>query len=652
MRILGRTILGSFIGLAALSGCRGPDAVTPDPVFPGGGGTGLPASSAYIDSRALESSPVTLEDAPPPLSGGTLRVVGGGAFIIAADSDRDRILVVESVSRIVTEVALGGSEPGRIAEDGEGRVHVALRGSGEIYSFDPARPTEGERRTVCPMPRGLAYDARIDAVHVACRGGELVSMPAAGGEAISSMLLDDDLRDVVVTRDGLAVTRFRSAELIRLDLEGHELRRDVPDEVVDSMSFTGTTPATFRPAVAWRAVPISGVLEGDGDDEVAVVHQRASDGELQLAPGAYYSTSACSGSIVQSAITIFDSEGGTHGGVHLYDATLPVDMAVSPDGSNFAIVAAGNQTGLNSVQLISRQQLEEDPSLTFGCAYATPLTQPEYDPVTYEPVAHDAVSHPVAVAFDALGNLWIQQREPARLVVVPQGAATDAYGYPTAGFDYASRTVIELGGGSAFDAGHALFHANAGRSTACASCHPEGGDDGRAWVFANLGPRRTPVMHVGIADTAPFHWDGDLADMGALMNTVFSERMGGPRVSPPQARALSHWVNEIPRPVASEPVDADAVSRGAGLYWGAAQCGDCHSGEMLTNNQTTDVGTGGRFQVPSLVGVAFRLPVMHDGCATTLRARFEPGCGGATHGNVGALGSTEIDDLVAYLQTL
>ena len=73
---------------------------------------------------------------------------------------------------------------------------------------------------------------------------------------------------------------------------------------------------------------------------------------------------------------------------------------------------------------------------------------------------------------------------------------------------------------------------------------------------------------------------------------------------------------------------------------------------MLTSNQTVDVGTGGQFQVPSLLGVSQRLPVMHDGCARTLDERFDPDCGGATHGQVAALSETDREDLIAFLETL
>jgi cytochrome c peroxidase len=67
---------------------------------------------------------------------------------------------------------------------------------------------------------------------------------------------------------------------------------------------------------------------------------------------------------------------------------------------------------------------------------------------------------------------------------------------------------------------------------------------------------------------------------------------------------------------------------------------------------TVDVGTGGKFQVPSLVGVSQRAPFMHDGCAATLRDRFGPCGGGDKHGFTSQLTSAQITDLVAYLETL
>ena len=100
------------------------------------------------------------------------------------------------------------------------------------------------------------------------------------------------------------------------------------------------------------------------------------------------------------------------------------------------------------------------------------------------------------------------------------------------------------------------------------------------------------------------------------------------------------------------PAAAAGVAVAAGLLSGTAGCGSCHNGAKLTNNVTVDVGTGGAFQVPSLVGLAVRAPFIHNGCARTLKERFTACGGGDRHGKTSHLTSAQIDDLVAYLETL
>ena len=95
-----------------------------------------------------------------------------------------------------------------------------------------------------------------------------------------------------------------------------------------------------------------------------------------------------------------------------------------------------------------------------------------------------------------------------------------------------------------------------------------------------------------------------------------------------------------------------ATVRGRDLFAGAAGCVTCHSGRRFTNNATVDVGTGGVFQVPSLVGVAHRAPFLHTGCAATLADRFGSCGGGDNHGATSGLGAADIADLVAFLSTL
>lgn len=205
-----------------------------------------------------------------------------------------------------------------------------------------------------------------------------------------------------------------------------------------------------------------------------------------------------------------------------------------------------------------------------------------------------ADGEPVAVAFDPSGSLVVQLREPAALVC--KGAR------------------ISIGSGSVFDAGHAVFHANAGGFIACASCQAEGGDDDFTWTFDGIGPRRTQTSRGGLSGTEPFHWDGDVTDLSMLMTHVFVGRMSGRPLDDGQLGAVLNWIDGSPRFGKAAPATDDA--RGKALFDSdAVGCAGCHAGPTSTNNTTVDAGTGGTFQVPSLRDVAFRAPYIHDGCA-------------------------------------
>src|SRR5258707_536707 len=82
-----------------------------------------------------------------------------------------------------------GDEPGRLVEDATGLVHVALRRGGAIVSLDPKTGVLGARRAVCSAPRGIAFEVGAGLLHVACAGGELVSLPAAGGDPTRTLTL-------------------------------------------------------------------------------------------------------------------------------------------------------------------------------------------------------------------------------------------------------------------------------------------------------------------------------------------------------------------------------------------------------------------------------------------------------------------------------
>jgi hypothetical protein len=303
-----------------------------------------------FDPRIHEAA-ITRDHGPPPISGGTLTTLPGGRLLVA-DPDTDRVLVVSSTDgpRVSLELAQPRrSEPGRSVIDTHGRAQVVLRGTGEVLSFDPSATTaeaaRPERRAVCSMPRGLAFDEGSDRLVVVCRSGELVWLPAASGAASRTAMLEPDLRDVVLANGQLVVTRFRSAEALVVDrADGHLLAR----RNLAPISEGGITSSA---AVAWRAIPLP-------TGEIAMPHQRERDDDVMPATGGYGGFGGCDG-IVKSTISVLSGDRFAPGPV-LAAATLPVDLAARNDGGRFAtlaVVAAGNQNGQQSVFLVTEAEV-------------------------------------------------------------------------------------------------------------------------------------------------------------------------------------------------------------------------------------------------------------------------------------------------------
>jgi hypothetical protein len=124
--------------------------------------------------------------------------------------------------------------------------------------------------------------------------------------------------------------------------------------------------------------------------------------------------------------------------------------------------------------------------------------------------------------------------------------------------------------------------------------------------------------------------------------------MGGPELNVEQKSLLERWVTSIPA-WPREPATDPRVAEGEALFNDPITgCTSCHSLAL----GSADVGTGGVFQIPSLVGVSKRLPLLHDGCAATLHDRFDPACGGDQHGVISHLAPEQLGALILYLGTL
>lgn len=586
--------------------------------FPACTGTELPPEIEH---------PIKVSAKPPAaISGGTLMITKQD-IAVAADPDRDLVWLVDLKNdNAVSQVALNeGDEPGRVVEDAAGRIHVALRHGGAVATIDMASGKVVARTAVCPAPRGLAFDGSANAIHVACAGGELVTLPAGGGKATRVLRLHTsdkspikDLRDVIVKGNQLVVSSFRAAKLLVVDADGTVVNEQAPPGIATNFDSKQSFQPSFAPTVAYRVVPTK--------TGFAMVHQRSKTNEVVIEqPGGYGSGGGCDGGIVHPAVTLFDAAGNTGklAAPAFAGAALPVDLAIDPGSNAMALVAAGS-------------------NLVIKTSQEAPFLGSTINVICAEQQQFEIAGQPVAVAFWQ-GRLLVQTRQPATLQFVGEGQ------------DPTILPGVDMG-----DTGHDLFHQSASLTNglSCASCHPEGREDGHVWTFTTIGARRTQTVGGHVIETAPFHWDGDMPNIDAIMSEVFVHRMGGAAQGPRHSKVLQNWIGSLGAFPASEPTAPQtSIDHGRVLFNDAkVACSSCHGGEHFTNNANANVGTSKPFQVPTLVGVSARAPFMHDGCANTLRDRFassNDACtGGNQHGDTSSLSTSDVDDLVNYLETL
>ena len=208
---------------------------------------------------------------------------------------------------------------------------------------------------------------------------------------------------------------------------------------------------------------------------------------------------------------------------------------------------------------------------------------------------------------------------------------------------------------------------------ACATCHLEGGEDKLVWVVTD-GLRQTPALAGRLAGTAPFNWAGGKADLQSNMIQTI-ERMGGQGLDAQELADLEQFLLdglEAPtNPNLADTLTAEQLLGKSLFFDEAVGCGGCHVGGTLSDGELHDVDTAAdverdlqmvlfergdvddwqvRFNTPSLQGLWYTAPYLHDGSAPTLEDVLSRTA--TTMGKTDHLSPHERDALVAYLLTL
>ena len=218
--------------------------------------------------------------------------------------------------------------------------------------------------------------------------------------------------------------------------------------------------------------------------------------------------------------------------------------------------------------------------------------------------------------------------------------------------------------------GRALFNdpaLSAESKWSCASCHPnEAHTDNKTYVgvavVADGEPtgRSTPTLW-GAGFRRAYSWAGTAPSLEANIRGIIVNRMKGPEPSPETLAALAAYVRSLPYPPNpnlkddGSPSDAApaAAKRGYELFIVKAGCKTCHEPPHYEKKDVEDIGSGGKFKVPSLRSVGRTGPYFHDGRYQTLdqavRAMWEYV---QKAGTTEKLTDDDLRDLVEFLEIL
>ena len=195
---------------------------------------------------------------------------------------------------------------------------------------------------------------------------------------------------------------------------------------------------------------------------------------------------------------------------------------------------------------------------------------------------------------------------------------------------------------------------------ACASCHPGGGADhlvyldGESVAPGSAGGRRTIALR-GLYQTAPYFWDGSAPTVALAVERMLAVEMRGGALAGKDREALEAYLLSLapfdrrrlePDGVPVEPSTLSA-RRGFAVF-AKAECTECHPAPAYMRAKLVDIGSGGRFAIPTLRGLSAAGPWGHDGRWPDLEA--------AVRANLAAsgveLGSDELNQLLEYLKLL
>lgn len=606
-----------------------------------------------------------------PRSSGSVAVSNDDALLFVVDADHDVLVVIDTATRKVLRQTPVAHQPERVLVAPDGSIYVSSKGSRTVSRLSAGGEVVEASATVGAEPVGLALSADKTQLLVAnSMSGTLSMLDAKSLEVRREVEVGGQPWALTAAADGrkVYVTDYTGGAVRVVDLDrGGKVALTLEQPAVAECAFG--TVATRTPSQAADVV-----LSPEGD-RVYVAH-------------------------VQSRTGLLGNLGGQ----------TSLRLAVAPA---LATIETSNDVVLKDVARTNQALTTTSaaPEVDFPAAYlSTNLDQGCQE--TRVPSGMDA---PSSLVVDGMGQwIFVADHNSNSIAVISAVGRTDpSYRVPERGIsdvvrvgarptgiavsgdlrtawvhnalDY-SVSVVETVGGQLtqtfvipfnssplpleVERGRRLFYSAVDErvtepefgGVSCSSCHPNGGADGLSWVLPqqqtvnqwNVQPtvvgRNTPPLW-GVTNTAPYHWDGALADLPAFSSRMVNQ-MGGRGISSTDVKDLSAYMATVSPPdnPAAGRLAPGLITRGEALF--TQRCQSCHLGASFTDglSHRTTLSDVPLLDTPSLKGAFATAPYLHDGSAASVRLVLTNRLTIVEH-DQRSLSSADLEALEAFVQT-
>ncbi len=632
--------------------------------------------SGALASESTLVTVLTPPAGPRPAHSGPVACDAARRLIWSVNPDADTVTAVDADTLAVRVEVPACADPRGVAVAAGGTVWVTCHDDDRVVVLDQSGARLATLSTgYGSAPAGLAAAPDGATLYVALQGaGALLRVDAATRQPTGRLPLGPRPRAVAVSADGarVLVTRFLSAtdraEVWDVNAASFTLTRTLAIPKFGGDANRDTTAAGRGVANHLAAIAIA----PDGRSAWVAANKPNSERGLLVAADLDQDNT------VRNVVVQLDLVSNTVArAVDIDNSDSAAALAFAPHGDYLLVALQGN----NELLVLDTLALDDAAGLGGFVARLAVGRAPQgvcVDPSTGRTVVGNLLSHDVTVLDTA--TLFRDG-----VLSVASEAVTTVAEEPLAPAVLAGKQLF-------YDASDPRMSAEGYLS--CATCHLDGGHDGRTWDFTGRGEglRNTTTLHGrgGLAH-GNVHWSANFDEIqdfehdirgafggrGFLSDADFAA--AATPLGPPKAGrsaeldALAAYVASldaasVPRSPFRNPdgsMTAEALA-GEALFAGLG-CADCHAGATFTDSTAPaatlhDVGTlrstsGQRLgaalagiDTPTLLGVWDTAPYFHDGSAATLDDVFRVIGGRVIQAETGqvANGAQVVTDWVEY----